>query len=745
MRKLAHVEKIVDIQPIPNADKIEVATVLGWKVVIKKDEFKVGDKIIYIEIDSRVPKDEPYFSFLADRNYKVKSIKLRKQVSQGLIVPMSLLPYGDYQEGDDVTDILKITKIEDDYKQPPVNKELQLKQRHKKLYNKKWFKYMMKYTWFRKLAFKFLLPKKRKTGWPSWITKTDEERCLYGDVKIDTHIGKVRIADIVNKKLKLDIKSYNLATGDIEYKPIESYQKIKCNEPLYDIEYVNKHSANRKNRLICTGDHYVYTKNGYKKCIDLNLNDEIYIFDKIYDTNIYKYIYGMILGDAHLKFDNRTNGLGKNDNFAISLCHGEKQLDYLKSKLALFGSDNVKILQGRSGYAPQNKIYKASIPCDYGLIYHIKDELGCIKNNKFNLNQKFCDLLTPESLAIWYMDDGTIKHKSDSDNQSPSINISSYSFTKEENEMLINTLQNKFGIECNLRKEKEYWSIYITVAGTPKFLQLITPFIHPSMRYKTLTEYENMPYVLYDQKFYKEEKLIPRQITSINLYTKNKTKFVYDITVQDNHNFFANNLLTHNCQNMPWVLQDKSPFFCTEKLDGTSSTFSLHKEGMKWKFYVCSRNVVQDTPGKKCYYEDLGNVYWEMAKKYDIENKLRAAVKDYNVKDYITLQGEIIGGGIQKNKYELKGRDLYLFNLIVDDVKYNPVQVAAFALSYDMKAVPILETEFVLPDTVDELMEFATGNSTLHNTLREGIVFRSHDMNTSFKCVSNKFLLKWGL
>ena len=63
MRKLAHIEKIIDIQPIPNADKIEVATVLGWKVVIKKDEFKVGDKIIYIEIDSRVPKDEPYFSF----------------------------------------------------------------------------------------------------------------------------------------------------------------------------------------------------------------------------------------------------------------------------------------------------------------------------------------------------------------------------------------------------------------------------------------------------------------------------------------------------------------------------------------------------------------------------------------------------------------------------------------------------------------------------------------------------------
>lgn len=110
MRKLAHVERIVDIKPIPNADKIEVATVLGWQVVIKKGEFSSGEQVVYIEIDSRVPDDIPYFSFLKDRNYKVKSIKLRKQVSQGLIVPMSLLPEGEYQDGDDVTDILKDQK-----------------------------------------------------------------------------------------------------------------------------------------------------------------------------------------------------------------------------------------------------------------------------------------------------------------------------------------------------------------------------------------------------------------------------------------------------------------------------------------------------------------------------------------------------------------------------------------------------------------------------------------------------------
>jgi RNA ligase (TIGR02306 family) len=92
MRKLASIQKIVDIRPIDGADKIEVAQVLGWEVVVaKKDEFKVGDLVIYIEIDSIVP-DKSEFDFLRDRKFRVRTIKLRKQVSQGLILPLSILP-----------------------------------------------------------------------------------------------------------------------------------------------------------------------------------------------------------------------------------------------------------------------------------------------------------------------------------------------------------------------------------------------------------------------------------------------------------------------------------------------------------------------------------------------------------------------------------------------------------------------------------------------------------------------------
>lgn len=125
-RKLATVRRIIDIQPIPNADAIQVATVDGWKVVVKKDEFKVGDLAIYFEIDSWIPTElAPFLSKGKDpREYnevkgeRLRTIKLRSQLSQGLLLPITFLEAGGkgmssiFGEGDDLTDTLFIQKWE---------------------------------------------------------------------------------------------------------------------------------------------------------------------------------------------------------------------------------------------------------------------------------------------------------------------------------------------------------------------------------------------------------------------------------------------------------------------------------------------------------------------------------------------------------------------------------------------------------------------------------------------------------
>jgi len=125
-RKLASVVKIVDIQPIPGADAIVVVTVKGWKVVVKVNEYKVGDLAVYYEIDSFLPI-RPQFEFLRKSSYKrmgssegfrLKTIRLRGQISQGLLTP---IPEGisNPKEGDDLTEALDIVKYE-----PPIPAQL---------------------------------------------------------------------------------------------------------------------------------------------------------------------------------------------------------------------------------------------------------------------------------------------------------------------------------------------------------------------------------------------------------------------------------------------------------------------------------------------------------------------------------------------------------------------------------------------------------------------------------------------
>jgi RNA ligase (TIGR02306 family) len=109
-RQLASVQEIVEILPHNNADKLELATVMGWQVVIVKGSFLVGDRVIYLEIDSICPV-KPWSEFLTKCNYRIKTIKLRKELSQGLILPLSVLEESDkFNTGDDVTTILGITK-----------------------------------------------------------------------------------------------------------------------------------------------------------------------------------------------------------------------------------------------------------------------------------------------------------------------------------------------------------------------------------------------------------------------------------------------------------------------------------------------------------------------------------------------------------------------------------------------------------------------------------------------------------
>ncbi len=129
MRKLASIQIVNAAEPIPNADAIEKIRVLGWWVVVKKGEHRPGDKVVYCEIDSLLP-ERPEFEFLRAGSFKpaqtddtgavvqpagfrIRTVKLRGQISQGICFPLSVLPPGaPADDGADVTDWLAVRKWE---------------------------------------------------------------------------------------------------------------------------------------------------------------------------------------------------------------------------------------------------------------------------------------------------------------------------------------------------------------------------------------------------------------------------------------------------------------------------------------------------------------------------------------------------------------------------------------------------------------------------------------------------------
>lgn len=178
-KRLAHIEQIRDISPIYNKKGEEMrnksATVLGWQCMIRPNEFKVGDLVVYIEVGSILPK-KPEFEFLAKYDYRVKTQKYFKgsYISQGLILPLSTLPdfkgktFSESSIGEDVTNLLGITKFYTKEEKAEFAEE----ERQRKTEKSKLKKFLMRYSWFRRL----FLSRSKKRSFPYWISKTEERK-----------------------------------------------------------------------------------------------------------------------------------------------------------------------------------------------------------------------------------------------------------------------------------------------------------------------------------------------------------------------------------------------------------------------------------------------------------------------------------------------------------------------------------------------------------------------------------------
>lgn len=174
---------------------------------------------------------------------------------------------------------------------------------------------------------------------------------------------------------------------------------------------------------------------------------------------------------------------------------------------------------------------------------------------------------------------------------------------------------------------------------------------------------------------------------------------------------------------------EKISWEVTEKLDGTSMTVYVTNDDEG----VCSRNLNLK--------ENDTNTLWRVAKENGLIEKLRSTGRN------LAVQGELVGEGIQKNMYKLKGQYFFLFDVYdIDRGRYlTPVERRNLAAELDIAHVPVLtENEVLEVCTVEHILKWAEGKAGMGGAEREGIVFKCNEREVSFKAISNKFLLKGG-
>ena len=203
-------------------------------------------------------------------------------------------------------------------------------------------------------------------------------------------------------------------------------------------------------------------------------------------------------------------------------------------------------------------------------------------------------------------------------------------------------------------------------------------------------------------------------------------------------------------ENMAWCLEDKTPFIVTQKCDGSSGTFILEKKHFgRYEFYVCSRKVRMASEKQECFYGSH-NYYWEVAKKYNIEQKMREWLKANPKATFVCWQGEICAPDIQKNPHRLSETHLFCFHWTDSINGRRDIRDAAEDWeSMDMEVVPIVDFDYILPDDFEEFKQSADGFYDASvcegqtNCPREGYVYyKTTDPTFSFKNVSRPYIMK---
>lgn len=432
-----------------------------------------------------------------------------------------------------------------------------------------------------------------KLGKDGYVEKVAEKDPISNLATCVGYHTRVKLADgtseeigkIVNQKLELDVLSFNIETNKIEKNKITNWiKKDGRTETWYKLSTKNARNGIKKSKrgIYITGDHKVYTTKGLKRVDCLNNNDEIITIHQSPNKKQLGLIDATLLGDSYY---NKPNNKGELGRFVMK--HSFEQKEWLDLKTnALCGLDFSEDIEyphkTKHGKNNNGSIKRRFMSSPFWSIHRDR----WYKNNKKIVPHDIT--IDSLGLAAWYMDDGSLN----SDNKrcvlcTEGFDIIYIDFLRE-------ILLNNFNIKTTLQRKNKSFRIAINTNESYIFFDIIHKYIPKSMQYKLPESYRGY----FDCDLWNlgssiqfSDNIVVDNIEKINTKNKRHTRYSYCLEIENNHNFFATDLLISNCGVYYW--KHGSDFY--QSIEDMIAA----NDRVKNEFYVCPSYNYLIKKGKK--------------------------------------------------------------------------------------------------------------------------------------------------
>lgn len=346
------------------------------------------------------------------------------------------------------------------------------------------------------------------------------------------------IGAIVTSKSSVEVLTYNIDRQVLEPKKVVAWYENGPTDDWYIVETKRRKRGGKSNKLTVTSNHKFFTEECgnivEKPLSELNVGDVVYTQGRTLNRNQLEYIKGSLLGDGC--FSDRRH-------YVTS--HSNNSQQFYNDFISTFLEGTV-----RSSISDKGSDMSVFSSIAYPEIEELYEELYSNKKSK-EPTRKYLESLSNISLAAWYMDDGSFTEVK---NERQFVcHLHTLGFTKESNEIICEFFNSR-GYECHISKREKYYSdtkycIQFTPKGAASFLFDISPYILKGFDYKIPTSFRDIPKINICTPIYEYDKsLLKTYITSIKrgIHYENKDPRRFDIKVEGNSNYFANNILVHN-------------------------------------------------------------------------------------------------------------------------------------------------------------------------------------------------------